>query len=82
MTEAKYSVRAYCRDTDGGYDEESSADTIKEATSRAKEMMTDEHMRVVESTVPVVYVEIVDVKSGEIIRDFGHRCCALNSHRR
>ena len=70
--EAKYSIRAYCGDTDGGYDGESVADTLKEATAKAKEMMTDEYMRVVESSVPVKYVQVIDTKSGEIIRDFGN----------
>lgn len=73
MNEAKYSIRGYCGDTDGGYDDESKADTLKEAKERAKSMMSEEHMRVVESTVPVVYVEIIKNDSGEVVADFGVR---------
>ena len=71
MNEAKYSIRGYCLDTDGGYDDESFADTLKEAKERAKYMMTEEHTRIVETTVPIVYVEIVNIKTDEIVRTFG-----------
>ncbi len=73
MDKAKYSVRGYCSDSDGGYDDESSADTLKEAKQRARLMMSDEHMRVVESTVPVIYVEVVNAETGEVVADFGRR---------
>ncbi len=69
--EAKYSIRGYCSDADGGYDDESYADTLKEAKARARYMMTEEHMRVVETSVPVVYVEIVNLKTDEVVADFG-----------
>lgn len=71
MNEAKYTLRGYCADSDGGYDDESVADTLKEAKERARYMMSEEHTRVVESTVPVVYVEIINTKTGEIVADFG-----------
>lgn len=70
-TEAKYLIRGYCSDSDGGYDDESTADTLKEARDRAKYMMSEEHMRVVESTVPVVYVEVINAKTDEVVLDFG-----------
>ena len=71
MNEAKYSIRGYCHDTDGGYDSEAQADTLKEAKQRARHMMSEEYLRVVESTVPVVYVEIVNLKTDEVVADFG-----------
>lgn len=71
--QAKYSIRGYCRETDGGYDDESVAETLKEARQRAKAMMSEEHMHIVESTVPVVYVEVVNTQTGEIVLDFGSR---------
>jgi hypothetical protein len=71
MEQAKYSVRAYCTDTDGGYDDEQQAETVKEARERAKRMMTDDYLRVVESTVPVVYVEVINNKTGERVFDLG-----------
>ena len=71
--EAKYSIRGYCADnTDGGYDEESSADTLKEAKERAKYMMTEAHTRVVESTVPIVYVTIQRSNDDDIILELGN----------
>jgi hypothetical protein len=73
MTETKYAIRGYCGDTDGGYDDESCADTLKEAKQRARNMMSEEHMRVVESTVPVIYVEVVNMEIGEVVADFGTR---------
>ena len=71
MTESKYLVRGYCSDTDGGYDDESEADTLKEAKAKAKHMMSDTYTRLVESTVSVAYVQVVNAKTGEIILDFG-----------
>lgn len=69
----KYSIRGYCQDTDGGYDDESTADTLNEAKLRAREMMSEEHTRLVESTIPVAYVEIIKTDSGEVVADFGTR---------
>ena len=71
MTESKYLIRGYCSDTDGGYDSESEADTLKEARAKAKHMMSDTYTRLVESTVPVVYVQVENAKTGEIVLDFG-----------
>ncbi len=71
MTESKYLIRAYCSDTDGGYDAESEADTLKAAKDRAKHFMSDTYTRLVESTVPVAYVQVVNAKTGEIVLDFG-----------
>lgn len=70
MSEAKYLIRGYCSDSDGDYDDESQADTLKEAKERAKYMMSEEHTRIVESTVPVVRVEIVNAVSGEVVQDY------------
>ena len=70
-TESKYSIRGYCGDTDGGYDDESCADTFAEAKQRARYMMSEEHTRVVESTVPVIYVEVINNKTGERLFDIG-----------
>ena len=70
-TEAKYILRGYCSDTDGGYDDESTAETLKEAKERAKYMMSEEHTRIVESTVPVVYVEVINSKTDEVVATFG-----------
>ena len=70
METAKYLVRGYCSDSDGGYDDESQADTLKEAKQRARHMMSDEHTRLVESTVPIIKVEIVNAKTGEIVEDY------------
>ena len=72
MEQAKYSVRGYCSDTDGGYDDEFPAETIKEAKERAKHLMTEEYTRLVESTVPVVYVEVVNNLTGERVFDLGN----------
>lgn len=71
MTESKYIIRGYCSDTEGGYDSENFADTLKEAKERARYMMTEEYLRVVESTVPVVYVEVINAKTEEVVLDFG-----------
>lgn len=71
MTEAKYILRGYCSDSDGGYDDDSTAETLKEATERARYMMSEEHMRIVESTVKVVYVEVINAKTDEVVREFG-----------
>ena len=71
MTEAKYLIRGYCADADGGYDAETEADNLKEARERAKHMMSEEYTRLVESTVPVLYVEVVNAKTGERVLDFG-----------
>lgn len=71
MTESKYLIRGYCADTDGGYDDETVADTLKEARERAKHMMSEEFTRIVESTVPVRYVQVVNAKTGEVVLDFG-----------
>lgn len=69
--ESKYLIRAYCKDSDGGYDEEARAETLREAKAKAKYLMTEEHQRIVESWVPVVYVEIINTKTDEIVADFG-----------
>lgn len=71
MEQSKYSIRGYCNDTDGGHDSESEADTLKEAKAKAKHMMSDTYTRLVESTVSVAYVQVVNAKTGEIILDFG-----------
>jgi hypothetical protein len=71
MEQSKYSVRGYCSDTDGGYDDESPAETLSEAKKRAKYMMSEEHTRIVESTVPVVYVEVINSQTGERVYDLG-----------
>lgn len=71
MEQAKYSIRGYCNDTDGGYDDETVAETLVEAKKRAKYMMTETYTRVVESTVPVVYVEVINNETGERVLDFG-----------
>jgi hypothetical protein len=71
MTEAKYLVQGFCSDTDGGFDDEAPADTIKEARERAQYMMSDTYTRIVESTVPVVYVRVINAKTGENVLDFG-----------
>jgi uncharacterized protein YdaT len=73
MTDAKYILRGYCSDSDGGYDDESTADTLKEARERAKNMLSEEHTRVVESTVPVVYVEVINASTDEVVKEFGVR---------
>lgn len=70
MTESKYLIRGYCSDTDGGYDDESEAYSLKDARAKAKRMMSDTYTRTVESTVPVRYVEIVNAKTGEVVVDF------------
>lgn len=70
-TEAKYLLRGYCSDSDGGYDDESTADTLKKARERAKYMMSEEHARTVESMVPVTYVEVINAKTDEVVLDFG-----------
>lgn len=71
VNEAKYIIRGYCSDSDGGYDDESSADTLKEAKQRARYMMSEEHTRIVESTVRVAYVEIINAKTDEIVATVG-----------
>lgn len=68
---AKYHIRGYCSDTDGGYDDESVADTLKNAKMRAKQMMSEEHMRIVETLVPIVYVTIQRYDSDAILFEFG-----------
>ncbi len=69
----KYAIHGYLADhsTCEGYDEESTADTLKEAKERARQMMTEEHMQIVESSVPIVYVAIKRYDSDEILLDFG-----------
>lgn len=67
----KYVIHGYCKGSTEGYDDESTADTLKEAKERAKYMMTEEHTRIVESTVPIVYVAIKKHDSDDIILDFG-----------
>ena len=69
---AKYVIHGYCRGSADGYDDESTAETLKEAKQRARHMMTEEHTRIVESTVPVVYVTIQKYNSDDILLDFGH----------
>ena len=71
MEQAKYLVRGYCGDTDGGYDDEYPADTLKEARERAKYLMGESYMRVVESEIAVSYVEILNTQTGEVVADFG-----------
>lgn len=71
MEKAKYLLRGYCSDSDGGYDDESTAETLKEAKERAKYMMSEEHTRIVESTVPVVYVEVINSKTDEVVFEIG-----------
>ncbi len=71
--DSKYAIRGYCPDSDGGYDSESQADTLKEAKSKARHMMSDEYTRIVESTVKVSYVEIVNLETDEVVSDFGIR---------
>ena len=56
---------------DGGHNDESEADTLKDARAKAKRMMSDTYTRMVESTVPVRYVEVVNAKTGEVVIDFG-----------
>lgn len=67
----KYSIRGYCPGGDGGYDDESTADTLKEAKEKAKYMMSEEHTRIVETTVPVVYVTVQRYDSDDILLEFG-----------
>jgi len=69
---AKYVIRGYCSDSDGGYDDESTADTLKEAKAKARYMMSDEHTRIVETTVPVVYVTVQRYDSDDVLFDLGH----------
>ena len=71
----KYSIHGYRSDnTDGGYDDESTAETLKEAKDRAKYMMSEEHTRTVEATVPVVYVTVQRYNSDDILLElFGRR---------
>jgi hypothetical protein len=73
MTESKYLIRGYCGDTDRGFDSESEADTLKEARNRARYMLSEAYMRVVESEVPVVYAEVIEAKTGAIVDEFGTR---------
>lgn len=51
MTESKYLVRAYCSDTDGGYDDETVAENLKEAKQRANHFLSETYTRLVESEV-------------------------------
>lgn len=55
----KYTLYGYTsEDTARGCDDESGVDTIKEAKLLAKHWMTKEYMDLVESTQPVVLVQI------------------------
>lgn len=70
MTQAKYTLHGYCSDSDGGYDDESHAETLKEAKEKARYMMSEEHTRIVESTVSVTYVEVLNA-SDEVVFTLG-----------
>ena len=69
----KYSIQGYLAGSSPveGYDDESVADTLKEARERAKAMMTDEHARIVESTVPIVYVQVRPYGTDIVLLEFG-----------
>jgi len=60
---AKYRIEGYCcpDDADKGYDSCAEADTIKEAKSKARYMLTEEHRKAAESTVPISLCRIMRV---------------------
>lgn len=70
QTEAKYLVRGYCGEPESGYDCEAPEDNLSDAYARARYMMSEEYMHVVESASPVSYVEIIRTKTGTVVATF------------
>jgi hypothetical protein len=69
----KYILRGYTSrenlERDRGCDDETGADTLKEARRIAKYWMTEEYMHTIETTVPVVLVQIW--KGDECVDELG-----------
>ncbi len=66
----RYRVEGYSTpDTDRGYDREVYADTLTEARSKARRLLTVEEQRLTESSGRLSYSRVVDTRSGDVMAE-------------
>ncbi len=66
-SEPKYEVLGFKDKNQSGCDVDATYDTLKEAKNRGKYWMTEEHQRLIESSVPISYVKITNRFTGDVV---------------